>query len=210
MAKMTIVYRSPKDLIPYDHNPKMHGEEQVEALARNMMEYDFDVPIVVDENNVIIKGHGRRLAAMEAGIDKVPVIIRKDLTEDQAKLVRIADNKLGESPWDTDALIDEITFLNENTDLELDLTGFDEDFLNSILEEEVELVGIVQPVTESRAVSEVEGYKPKTDPTIESPSYEEEDFTKKQEELDAQFEKETDNILVTCPHCAEEFYIESK
>jgi DNA modification methylase len=113
-------------VIPYANNTKKHPLEQIDKLASMIAEYGHDVPIVVDANNVVIKGHGRLLACKKLGMETVPVIIRADLTPAQAKAARIADNKVAESEWDMDLLRLELTELDE-LGFDLDLTGF-EDF----------------------------------------------------------------------------------
>jgi DNA modification methylase len=113
-------------VIPYANNTKKHPVEQINKLASMIAEYGHDVPIVVDADNVIIKGHGRLLACQKLGMTTVPVIVRDDLTPTQVKAARIADNKVAESDWDEDLLRLELTELDE-LGFDLDLTGF-EDF----------------------------------------------------------------------------------
>lgn len=113
-------------VIPYANNTKKHPVEQINKLASMIAEYGHDVPIVVDADNVIIKGHGRLLACQKLGMTSVPVIVRDDLTPAQVKAARIADNKIAESDWDEDLLRLELTELDE-LGFDLDLTGF-EDF----------------------------------------------------------------------------------
>jgi site-specific DNA-methyltransferase (adenine-specific) len=110
-------------VIPYAGNTKKHPPEQIDQLASMIAEYGHDVPIVVDANNVVIKGHGRLLACKKLGMETVPVIIRADLTPAQAKAARIADNKVAESEWDMDLLRLELSELDE-LGFDLDLTGF--------------------------------------------------------------------------------------
>lgn len=113
-------------VIPYANNTKKHPPEQIDKLASMIAEYGHDVPIVVDSDNMIIKGHGRLLACKKLGMTTIPVIVRADLTPAQAKAARIADNKVSESEWDMDLLRLELTELDE-LGFDLDLTGF-EDF----------------------------------------------------------------------------------
>lgn len=81
-----------EDLKPYHNNSKLHPKEQVEAIATSIKNFNWDQPIVVDRHGVIIKGHGRRLAAMHLGLKQVPVLIRDDLSEAQVMAARLADN----------------------------------------------------------------------------------------------------------------------
>jgi len=111
------------DIKPYPQNAKTHPQEQIVAIRRSIREFGFDQPIVVDEGMVVIKGHGRLEACLQEGIKRVPVIVRKDLTDDQKRAARIADNKVAESGWDEGMLRVEFEAL-ELADYQLDLTGF--------------------------------------------------------------------------------------
>lgn len=95
-----IVMMDVKDLIPYDKNPRKN-KGAVDAVANSIKEFGFKVPIIVDKNNVIITGHTRLKAAKRLKMKEVPVIKADDLTEEQVKAFRIADNKTGElAEWD--------------------------------------------------------------------------------------------------------------
>lgn len=87
-----VVYKHPKELKPYFRNAKKHSRKQVTDLANAIRRVGFDQPIVVDADFVIIKGHGRRLASLEVGLELVPVVIRTDLTPEEVMAARIADN----------------------------------------------------------------------------------------------------------------------
>lgn len=100
-------------VIPYDKNPR-NNESAVKMVADSINEFGFKVPIVVDDNNVIVAGHTRYLAALELGLKKIPVVVAKDLTEDQIKAYRLADNKTGEmAKWDFVALDEELQKIQE-------------------------------------------------------------------------------------------------
>lgn len=86
--------RPMSQIHPYGRNPRTHPKEQIELLAQHMKQYGIDQPIVVDEAGVILKGHGRRLAAIAAGFKSFPVIVRSGLSEEEKKMMRIADNKI--------------------------------------------------------------------------------------------------------------------
>lgn len=116
---MNIVNLSVSDLIPYENNPR-HNEAAVDAVAESIKQFGFLVPIVIDKNNVIAAGHTRLMAAQKLGMDVVPCVMAEDLSDEQIKAFRLADNKTGElATWDFEKL-----------DLELqELTSFDmEDF----------------------------------------------------------------------------------
>ena len=110
---------------PYILNAKQHPQKQVKQIAASIKEFGFNQPIVTDKAGVIIVGHGRYLAAKELGLTEVPVL-QLDLTEEQVKAYRLADNKLNESEWDMKLVIDELKSL---TPVMFDLTGFDKDLL---------------------------------------------------------------------------------
>ena len=112
---------------PYHKNAKKHPDKQLKQIADSLREFGWQQPIVVDKNGVIIVGHGRWLAYQKypEGI-KEPEIKVADLTEEQTKAYRLADNKLNESEWDIDLAISD---LKELSDEMFDLTGFDKDLL---------------------------------------------------------------------------------
>lgn len=93
---MHISYLPPNELIPYEFNNKKHPEDQINKIANSIKECGFRAPILVDENNIILAGHGRLLGAIKLGMKEVPVIKYADLTEIQKKKYRILDNRL----WD--------------------------------------------------------------------------------------------------------------
>lgn len=120
-------------LIPYTNNPKEHPDKQIQKIASSIKNYGWDQPIVVDEHNEIIKGHGRLQAAELLDLQQVPIIRREDLTDAEKKASRIADNKTAESDWIDDALETEIELLDEETEIDLDTTGFEDDEINDLL-----------------------------------------------------------------------------
>lgn len=101
---------------PYAKNAKNHPPEQITHLAMLLSRHGFDQPIVVDAKGVVIKGHGRLLAARELGMSEVPVIVRK-LSKAHAAEARIADNKVADYGWNFDALVaDVVGNLSEGLD----------------------------------------------------------------------------------------------
>lgn len=99
-------YRNvPTDsLIPYERNPR-RNDQAVDAVAASIREFGFKVPIVVDRDNVVVAGHTRLKAAKRLGLETVPVIVADDLTPEQIKAFRLADNKTAElAEWDLDLL----------------------------------------------------------------------------------------------------------
>ena len=147
-------------LIPYGKNTKLHPEEQIARLAATIDRYGWDQPIVVDGAGVIIKGHGRRLAALKLGIAHVPVLVRSDLSKAEADALRISDNAVFGLQVDMDALQDEITrLMGEESGIELAEFGFDEDLFKRI-------EGVLSPAFDSDGpiLDGVDGYDDKEEP----------------------------------------------
>lgn len=114
-----IVYKSIKELKPYKKNAKKHPKEQVEQIANSIKEFGFTQPVLIDKNNCVVAGHGRILGAKKAGLKEVPTLCLDDLTEEQIKAYRLADNKLNESEWDKALLDEELKELSETFDMGL-------------------------------------------------------------------------------------------
>ena len=125
--------RRTSEIIPYGQNPR-NNDCAVEAVAESIRQFGFRQPIVVDEAGVIIVGHTRWKAAQKLGLDKVPVHVAKDLTPEQIKAYRIADNKVADlSTWDMELLPIELSEL-QGMDFDLELLGFSEDDLATLLD----------------------------------------------------------------------------
>jgi hypothetical protein len=121
-----IEWRQTRDLLAYQRNSRIHSDAQVDQIAASMKEFGWTIPMLIDEDGIIIAGHGRAMAAAKIGISEVPVMIAKGWTEAQKMAYRIADNRLPESAsWDTDMLKLELTELGK-MDFDLSLTGFDD------------------------------------------------------------------------------------
>lgn len=135
MAEMTIVEMPIMEIFPYGNNPR-RNEKAVNAVMASIKEFGFKNPIIVDENKVIISGHTRRLAALKLGLKKVPVVIAKDLTEDQARAFRLADNRVASfSSWDEEKLKEEIAGIDN---IDLSDFGFKTDDIRNIFMEKQE------------------------------------------------------------------------
>lgn len=119
---MKIILKSVYDLIEYDNNPR-HNDEAVEAVANSIREFGFKVPIIITSEDVIVAGHTRLKASKKLGLDEVPCIIADDLTEEQIKAFRLADNKTSElATWNFEALMDEL----DNIDMNMLQFGFED------------------------------------------------------------------------------------
>lgn len=117
---------------PYPRNPR-NNTQAVDKVAQSLKTYGWQQPIVVDVEGVIIAGHTRWLAAQQLKMDQIPVHIAKELTPEQVRAYRIADNRLSEeAEWDEELLREELNLLKE-MDTELSLTGFDEKELTQLL-----------------------------------------------------------------------------
>jgi len=115
------------EITPYKNNNKKHPKKQIEQVANSIKEFGMNQQIVVDKQGVIIVGHGRYEALKFLGMEVKPEYLKVvDLTEQQAKSYRLADNKLNESEWDMDLVIEELKGLTPEL---LDLTGFDKDLI---------------------------------------------------------------------------------
>ena len=117
---------------PYDKNPRQN-DDAVDAVAASLQEFGFRQPIVVDGDGIIVCGHTRYKAAQKLGLAKVPVHVAKDLTSEQVRAYRIADNKTSDlSDWDYDILPIELSEL-QDAGFDLELLAFDEDELAKLL-----------------------------------------------------------------------------
>ena len=117
---MQIINVKIGDLKPYKRNPRKN-ENAVDAVAASIKEFGFKIPIVIDNNYEIVAGHTRLKAATKLGLETVPCIIADDLTPEQIKAFRLADNKTAElAEWDLDLLGLEL----DDIPLDMSLFGF--------------------------------------------------------------------------------------
>ncbi len=122
------------DVKPYPLNPRIRTEEQIAKVAASIQEFGFRQPIVVDKKGVVIIGHGRLLAAEYLGLDMVPVHVARELTANQTRALRIADNRLAEdSSWDMGLLPLQLGDL-KRAGFDLTMTGFDMEVAGIILD----------------------------------------------------------------------------
>jgi DNA modification methylase len=130
-------------LIPYARNARTHSEQQVAQIAASIKEWGWTTPLLVDEDNGIIAGHGRVMAAQKLGIDEIPVMIAKGWSDAQKRAYILADNQLAlNAGWDSELLKLELLELDE-LDFDIDLIGFDGDFLANMLNDPTE--GLTDP-----------------------------------------------------------------
>lgn len=115
------------DLVPYEKNARKHPVKQVELLSENIARFGFTTPILIDENNNVIAGHGRLEALKRLDWGEAPCVRMEGLTEEEVKALRLADNQIAQmGEWDTQLVIEE---LKELPEVLVELTGFDKDLL---------------------------------------------------------------------------------
>lgn len=140
-------------IVPYDKNAKVHDKNQIKILVNSIKKFGWTQPIVVDKDNVIIIGHGRRLAAIEMGLSKIPVVVRKDLSKKEADKLRLSDNKSISNEYDMSIIKEEInrisdsdlseweelgftehelSFMNDDIIAEMDDSAFEEDIIDAV------------------------------------------------------------------------------
>jgi len=122
------------DLIPFAGNSRQHSDAQIAQIAASIREFGFLAPIIADDDNTVIAGHGRLLAADKLGLPKVPVVRASHLTPAQRRAYVIADNKLSDnSSFEIDQLMIEFQQLTE-MDFDLELTGFTRKELDKMID----------------------------------------------------------------------------
>ena len=125
---MNIINKKLNEIKPYDKNPRKN-DEAVKYVVQSIKDFGFKVPIIIDKNNIIVCGHTRYKAAKKLKMDTVPCIMADDLTDEQIKAFRLADNKVGEfAEWDFDLLKEELESL---TTIDVSDFGFEIDIPKS-------------------------------------------------------------------------------
>lgn len=133
---LKIEYLPVGKLLRYAKNSRTHSDEQVEQLVNSIREFGFTNPVLIDEKNELIAGHGRLAAAEILEMDNVPAIRLSNLSEKQKKAYRIADNKLAlNAGWDMQLLAEEVKELMDD-DFDIDLLGFNDAELDEMLSDE--------------------------------------------------------------------------
>lgn len=120
--EIKVTMRKLADLVPYENNPR-DNNKAVEAVAESIREFGFKNPIIVDKDDVIVAGHTRLKAAKKLGLGEVPVIVADDLSDEQIKAFRLADNKTAElAEWNFDLLETELADISK---IDMSAFGFD-------------------------------------------------------------------------------------
>lgn len=122
--EIKVTMRKLAELVPYENNPR-DNSKAVNAVAESIKEFGFKNPIIVDKNGCIVAGHTRLKAAEKLGLDEVPVIVADDLSDEQVKAFRLADNKTAElAEWNFELLETELAGISE---IDMSAFGFDID-----------------------------------------------------------------------------------
>lgn len=189
-----VVYQDISQIHPYENNPR-NNEAAIEPVAQSIKRFGFRVPILIDGKGTIIAGHTRYEAAKRLGMDKVPCIRVDDLTDEQIRAYRIADNKVAEaSSWNDDVLRAEMDALKA-LDVDLTDTGFSE----------VELDGLL------REVEDADFEEFFTEPVQQTPkAADAEQSTETQQSTQLKSSQlavpqQSGSKLIQCPHCGEWF-----
>lgn len=173
------------DIKPYWRNPR-NNDAAIGAVMQSIRQFGFNQPIIVDADHVIIAGHTRYKALQQLGIDKVPCVVKADLSAQDAKAYRIADNKTAElASWDITKLIPELREIEAIDDMEI---YFPTMSLEDLLKETAGATETFNNPTQQQVV-------------------------KAQAKLEAQFEdnskaRQSAYVEVVCPHCAESFHVD--
>lgn len=135
-----VEYISPDILVPYEKNSRKHTEMQIEKIVSSIREFGFNNPVLIDDDNGVIAGHGRLDAAKRIGFDKIPCIRLTHLNESQRRAYIIADNRITEigGGWDEELLREELKAIKDEGKISINLTGFTDEYLQELLREAAE------------------------------------------------------------------------
>ena len=156
---MQIENRTLSNIKPYKNNPR-RSVKTIAKIVTSIKEFGFKQPLVLDKEGVIIVGHSRYLAAKELGLETVPCVIAKELTPQQIRAYRIADNRIAQDgEWDTDLLAIELSEIN-NSDFDFTKTGFTQAELESLILDPIAGTQSLTSITEdSQKVQDPEFYE---------------------------------------------------
>ena len=187
-------------LVAYENNPKVHPDHQIKQLEKSLKEFGWTTPVLIDDNNVVVAGHGRLEAAMRSNIKSAPCVRLSSLNDHQIKAYRIADNRLSEmGRWDKFILADEFSGLM-SSDFNVEATGFSDGFVKSVLDggSDFEVPEIEREADYTPKIGSTEVSADQMQRTSES------EHTKAERE--AMAEKEREETII-CPHCGQGFEV---
>lgn len=163
--RLEITYTAPDELLPFAQNAREHTDEQVAQIARSIERFGFTSPILIGRDGYVIAGHGRLLAAKLLELETVPTVRLEHLSEEQARALRLADNRLAElSTWDGDKLAEELRQLGE-LNVELDGLGWTGEDLERLFGEHVD----PEQDEAAPAAEDLEAEEAPIDPPLETP-----------------------------------------
>lgn len=203
---MVVTERKISDIKMYDKNPR-NNKGAVPYVAKSIEKFGFKQPIVIDSNGVIVAGHTRYLAAKELGMDTVPCVVADDLSPDEIREYRIADNKTAEQArWNYLGLSREISTIDGEDLIDFGFTTFE---INAMKGFDKDIQKTVKQVQNGGSESLDGGvYKPKYNPEFGRNLVSEEDIVKAEIEQDIRFEaKEVKTKKCTCPKCGRIFEV---
>jgi ParB-like chromosome segregation protein Spo0J len=164
MGKLNIEIVDIDEIKESNYNSRIHSEAQIEKIASSIAEFGFVNPIIIDDENEIIAGHGRFMAAKHLNINEVPTIKLTHLTEDKKRAFIIADNKIALSgEWDYDMLKEEFDIILKS-EMDIDLLGFNRKFIDSMFKEKDADVKVVHKLKTLKINFDAEDY----DTTLDS------------------------------------------
>lgn len=172
------------EIKPYWRNPR-DNEKAIDAVMQSIKDYGFNQPLIIDSENVIIAGHTRYKALLRLGATSIPCIVKSDLTPQQAKEYRIADNKTSElSSWDMDRLIPELREIESIVDMSIYFPTID---LSELLQQTAGAIGFQNPteITIGKVEQRLQGA-----------------MTERNKEIQSAY------VEVRCPHCGDSFHVD--
>ena len=186
-AAWTVTRQKVDDLIPYDRNPRIHPQSQIDELAQSIREWGWTIPILIDGASNVIAGHGRLYAAQQLGINEVPCVTADDWPEDKKRAYVIADNKLSENgKWDHGLFFSELRSL-QDSGFDLSKVGMGSDF-------------------------SFDDFEPNLTPMTNFTQFNESDIDRAADKIDQQFlnaseDPSTQGLEVICPYCSSTFTV---
>lgn len=164
MGKLNIEIVDIDEIKESNYNSRIHSEAQIEKIANSIAEFGFVNPIIIDDENEIIAGHGRFMAAKHLNLNEVPTIKLTHLTDDKKRAFIIADNKIALSgEWDYDMLKEEFDTILKS-EMDIDLLGFNRKFIDSMFKEKDVDVKVVHKLKTLKINFDAEDY----DTTLDS------------------------------------------